>query len=130
MHQDEIWTLGRLSAALIDAIGFVLRTDEVVLTPERAVHIQLRHPNDVHLLEQYGPSLVASPDFVLLDDKNAETILLIKRISSINCSMVVRLALLAGENPGKKNSIMTFHRIRDSYLKRLLSRKKTLYKAE
>ncbi|MCL2301124.1 MAG: hypothetical protein FWC27_13360 [Firmicutes bacterium] len=130
MDSEEIWVLGKLNASLVTAMEFPLQTDEVVLTPERATHIRLRHPSDVYLLEQYGPMAVRSPDYVLLDEKNAETVLLIKNISDTNCNMVLRLALLTGGNPEKKKSIMTFHRIRDSYLKRLLSRQKTLYKAE
>ena len=127
---QDVLVIGKLSAALTASIGFALRTDEVVLTPERAGHIRLRHPSDVYLLAQFGSAVVASPDLVLLDDKNAATILLVKSIADMNCNMVLRLALLTDEDTEKQNSIMTFHRIRDSYLKRLLSRKKILYKSE
>ena len=106
-----------------------LRTNQVVLTPERMEHIRETHPLDVSLLLLHGMDLVAKPDIILLDKKNADTILMIKRLPDTNLNVVIRLAL-ASDPSERMNSIMTFFRLRGKNLQKMIKRQKTLYKAE
>lgn len=52
---------------------------------------------------------------------------MIKKMDGINLNVALRLALATGED-GRKNSIMTFWRIRDRNLKKLIEKNKLLYK--
>ena len=105
-----------------------LQTNEVILTNEREAHIKGRHPQDYSLFEKYGADVIKMPDVVLRDDKNEGTAFMIKKLpdSSSNLNVVLRLALET-DNGGRKNSVMTFYRIRESNLKKLIARNKTLY---
>jgi len=92
-------------------------------------HIRETHPLDVSLLLLHGMDLVAKPDIILLDKKNADTILMIKRLPDTNLNVVIRLAL-ASDPSERMNSIMTFFRLRGKNLQKMIKRQKTLYKAE
>jgi len=125
----EIQYIGDLNAKLLSAHFGQLRTSKVVLTSERLSHINQKHAADIPWLQQYANSILAAPDYILLDNKNDGTILMIKHLQTTNLNLVVRLAL-ATDELNKQNSVMTFFRLRDKNLQRLLKLQKTLYKAE
>ncbi len=125
----EIRTLGKIEISILEQEFGVLQTDEIIVTQERIEHIKKRHPEDYDLFEEFGASCVHDPDFVVRDEKHLGTVFLVKKFPFTNLNVVTRLALEADE-PGRKNSVMTFYRIRERNLKKLLERNFLLYKKE
>ena len=125
----EFLHVGEMDRALLEPAFGPLQTGLVVLTPECKAHILQEHPTDFPFLEQYGASIVSSPDIILLDQKHAGTVLMIKQLPDTNLNMVVRLAL-AADPIGRINSVLTFYRLRNKNVKRLCALQKTLYKSE
>jgi len=81
------------------------------------------------LFELYSKEIVSTPDIILRDEKNVGTVLMIKRLSDANLNAVIRLAL-ESDAKGRINSIMTFYRIRESNLGKLILKNKVIYKKE
>lgn len=106
-----------------------LNTDEVVLTEERDVHIREHHPQDYELFGRYRIQTIMEPDLILRDNKNEDTVFMIRHLESTNLNVVLRLSVSA-EDRERKNSIMTFFRIRNSNLEKLEEKNKVLYKRE
>lgn len=103
-----------------------LQTTEVVVTDERVLHIKQRHPEDYLLFEQYGRDTVLSPDILIQDVKNVGTVFAVKRLPETNLNVVLRL-VLDTDNPNFKNSVMTYYRIREKNLKKLMDKNPVLY---
>ena len=78
------------------------------------------------MFEQYGRDSILSPDILLQDLKNAGTIFAVKKLPDTNLNVVIRL-VLDTDNPDFKNSVMTFYRIRNKNLKKLMERNPILY---
>lgn len=106
-----------------------LRTEEVVVTEERLEHIRLRHPEDFELFQIYGKQAIENPDIIAKDEKHENTVFVIRHLPETNLNVVVRLALDTDE-PNYKNSVITFYRLREKNLKKLLERNPVLYKKE
>lgn len=124
---DEVNFLGRLKQELFPAYYGNLLTDEVVITAERMEHIMEHHPIDVELFSKYGADSVENPDLIIEDAKNSDTVFLVKKIPDTNLNVVVRLVLKADEKH-PKNSVMTFYRIREKNLVKLIEKNNLLYK--
>ena len=118
-------SLGRINFSVLNQY-FNLTTDETIITDERFAHIMRNHPQDVALFEYYGKFCVEQPDMIVQDVKNKGTIFMIKKLSDTNLSVVVRL-VLQGEDDTRKNSVMTFYRIREKNLEKLINKNKLLY---
>ena len=125
----EMTLLGNLDPALLQNFFGTLRTTEVVVTEERVAHIKERHPEDFTLFEQYGAETVLFPDLLILDEKHAGIVFAVRRLEESNLNVVVRLALETDKNE-YKNSVMTFYRLRDRNLKKLLEKNRLLYSRE
>ncbi len=125
----EIIIIGKLSSEPIEQEFGKLKTDEVVVTNERIEHIQLRHPEDYSFFERFGTFVIEEPDMIIKDEKNDNTVFMIKRIENTNLNVVVKLILYTTDT-NYKNSVMTFYRIRDKNLLKLEKKNKTLYKNE
>lgn len=121
--------LGKLKTAPLEARFGPLQTDELILMEEREAHICHRHPEDFDLFASYGPSAALDPDLILADAKNEGTVFMIRRLPETNLNVVVRVAL-ERDTEGFKNSIMTFYRIRDRNLEKLMKRNEILYRRE
>lgn len=106
-----------------------IQTQEIVITNERIEHIKDRHPKDYALFIQYGVDSVTNPDIVIKDEKHEGTIFMIKRLPDTNLNTIVKIILGKNETK-KKNSIMTFYRIRERNLKKLMNKNDVLYKKE
>ena len=122
-----MWNIGKINTQLFEDEFGKLQTNEVVLTNERNEHIKERHPQDYEFLKQYGAITVNEPDEILKDGKNKETVFFIKQLPETNLNVVIKLALET-DKQGLKNSVMTFHRVRERTLKKLRNNNKTLYK--
>ena len=122
----ELTVLGNLDPSpLISTFGH-LQTTEVVVTDERIAHIKERHPEDYLLFEQYGRESILSPDILIQDVKNVGTVFAVKRLPDTNLNVVLR-PVLDTDNPDFKNSVMTFYRIREKNLKKLMQKNPVLY---
>ena len=106
-----------------------LRTEEVVVTEERLEHIRLRHPEDFALFQTYGKQAIEDPDIIAKDEKHENTVFVIRQLPETNLNVVVRLVLDTDE-PNYKNSVITFYRLRQRNLKKLLEKNPVLYKKE
>ncbi|MCL1819347.1 MAG: hypothetical protein FWG36_01680 [Oscillospiraceae bacterium] len=122
----DVRDIGKINLKIFESEFGKLRTDEVVLTNEREIHIKNRHPQDYAYFEKFGVETIQNPDVILVDKKHNFTVLLIKHLPETNLNVVLRLAIET-DKEDLKNSIMTFHRVRDSFLRKMLIRNKMLY---
>lgn len=81
------------------------------------------------LFKAYGADSVQNPDYIIEDYKNEGTVFMVKRLPDTNLNVVCRLALNT-DKKGLKNSVMTFYRIRERNLKKLIEKNQLLYKKE
>lgn len=70
-----------------------------------------------------------SPDLIIRDSKHIGTVFAVKKLPDTNLNVVVRLVLETDE-AGLKNSVMTFYRLRERNLKKLLEKNQLLYTRE
>ncbi len=106
-----------------------LKTDEVIITDERIEHIKENHLIDYDLFEKHKIAIIEDPDLILLDSKNKNSIYMIKSIGETNINTIVKL-ILKDDNSNFKNSVITFYRIRNKNLEKLVKKSKVLYKNE
>ena len=115
----------------IEKVFGKLITDEIIVMDERLDHIKKRHAEDFELFKQYLDIAVTNPDYVIKDYKNANTIFMIKKLNNTNLNVVVKIAVDNTDNK-YKNSVITFYRIRDKNLNKLIAKDECmiLYKRE
>lgn len=126
---QNIQNIGKINTKVLEAEFGKIRTDEIVITDERLEHIMERHPEDYNLFQEYAIESVNNPDIIIKDGKNKGTIFMIKSLPDTNLNVVVRV-VLETDGDKLKNSVMTFYRIREKNLKKLIERNKVLYKKE
>nr|WP_294492764.1 hypothetical protein [uncultured Mediterraneibacter sp.] len=120
-----IISLGKIdSSLLVDEFGKI-QTDEIIITEERINHIKMRHPEDYSLFNIYGVTCVEDPDYIIKDGKHDGTIFMVKKLEDTNLNVVVRIALET-DDKGIMNSVMTFYRIRERNLIKLIRKNTSL----
>lgn len=117
--------LGKIKIDVIEKEFGKIQTDEIIVTNERENHIKVRHPEDYELFQKYGAETVNNPDFIIRDGKNQGTVFMVRKLPDTNLNVVVRVALDTDEE-GLKNSVMTFYRIRERNLKKLIEKNSIL----
>lgn len=125
----KMQSLGTINTKIFEKEFGKIQTDEIIVTNERMEHIKIRHPEDYDLFEKYGKESVSDPDFVIRDCKNKGTVFMIKKLPETNLNVVVRVVLETDDSK-LKNSVMTFYRIRERNLKKLIEKNELLYKKE
>ena len=125
----EIQSLGKINIQILEKEYGKIQTDEIIVTNERIIHIKERHPEDYKLFEKYGRESVSSPDLIIKDKKHCGTVFMVKKLSETNLTVVVRVVLETDDSK-LKNSVMTFYRIREKNLKKLIEKNSLLYKKE
>lgn len=121
--------LGKINVQPLETEFGKLKTDDIIITNERIEHIKIRHAEDYELFEKYGVSTVTEPDIIIKDRKNKATVFMVKKLPDTNINVVTKLVI--NDNDGDlKNSVMTFYRIRDKNLEKLIKKNKTLDKRE
>ena len=120
-----IRSLGKVKKEVIEKEFGKIQTDEIIITNEREEHIKSRHPEDYELFQKYGAETVSSPDLMIRDGKNKGTVFMIKRLHGTNLNVVVRVALERDEK-GLKNSVMTFYRLRERNLRKMIEKNSIL----
>ena len=121
--------LGTIDISLLSETFGNIQTSEIIITNERLQHIYKRHPEDYNLFKEYGQSSVQNPDIIIKYEKNQGTIFMVKKLPDTNLNVVVRVVLETDEI-GWENSVMTFYRIREKNLKKLIKKNTLLYKKE
>lgn len=129
IDEMQIKDLGKINIELLEKKFGKIQTDEIIITNERIEHIKTRHPKDYELFDKYGASCVQSPDLIISDEKNKGTVFMVKKLPETNLNVIVRV-VLEEDNSNLKNSVMTFYRIRDKNLKKLIDKNELLYKNE
>lgn len=129
IDEMQIQDLGKINTQLLEKKFGKIQTDEIIITNERIEHIKTRHPEDYELFNKYGTFCVQSPDLIISDEKNKGTVFMVKKLSDTNLNVIVRV-VLEEDNSSLKNSVMTFYRIRDKNLNKLIDKNKLLYKNE
>ncbi len=103
-------------------------TENVILTYERLKHIQEHHPGDYEKYGSYIEEILSSPDYIIEDNKNIDTVLFLKTIkeNEKNIQIVLKLNTNVNEKD-KQNSILTFWKIKDKTYRQLIRNKEIIY---
>lgn len=125
----EILSLGNINISVLEKEFGKLQTSEIIVTGERIAHIRERHLLDYELFEEYGAQCVQNPDYIIKDNKNENTVFMVKKLPDINLNVISKLAVDTDKS-GLKNSVMTFYRIRERNLKKLITKNTLLYSIE
>ena len=120
-----IISLGKIDLSLLKDEFGKIQTDEIIITEERINHIKMRHPEDYSLFNIYGAICVKDPDYIIKDGKHDGTIFMVKKLEDTNLNVVVRIALET-DDKGIMNSVMTFYRIRERNLIKLIRKNSSL----
>lgn len=119
--------LGKINTDLFSFIRAEIKSDDVIITKRQFLHIAEKHPDVLDFFDSYFPDMLENPDYIIEADKPKTAILLYKEpFSDKTAKAVLRLAS-ADDNPEYINSIITFMRIDDKELARLLRNKKIVY---
>ncbi len=130
-EEIQVHPVGKIDKEIYKCITEDIVTDEVIITDERIGHIKERHPNDYEKYCEYLKVIVEEPDYIV-ETKKPNTALILKEIKESNerqFKTVLRLTT-STDNPGFKNSIITFMKIDEKEWNRLLRNKLILYKKE
>ena len=95
-----------------------IKTNKLIITKERIEHINKRHNNDYNLYGKYMTLIIKEPDYILLDSKNNNTVLYLKKIEELNLQMVIKLQTESKLN--KANTVITFWHMRDRSYKQII----------
>ena len=106
-----------------------IKTDEVVLTNERNIHIFKNHFKDYKTIIKNIKGTILNPEYIMEDGKNIDTILYIRKLKRNNLNVVIKLNTVNNKQH-PKNSIMTAWIIRNSNLRKLIKKNKIIYKTE
>lgn len=130
----DLKELCSLDVNLYKCITEDIVTDRVVLTDKQIIHIADHHPeayNDV-LIELNETILY--PDYIIKDEKHADTGLVIRKIHSTsesNQHSFIVLKICTDTHNGKlANSVISGWKISESRLQSYLRNKPVLYKKE
>ena len=126
---EELLEIGEIKKELFGKKYSNIKTEKVIITGERIRHIQVRHPEDYELFIMYRKECIEFPDIIINDDKNMDTVFMIKRLSDMNLNIVIRLSMENEENL-RSHSVMTCWRIRDKNLEKMMRKNEILYKRE
>lgn len=122
-------SVGAIHAKMLESLGGIADKmgSEVILTNERLNHIAERHPGDYEKYGQHIEDMLDDPDYIVEDDRHSDTAIILKTYDGETLRITLKLT---PEQQGRMNSILTFQRIREKELKRLLRNKRIIYKIE
>lgn len=124
--RKEYITIGTINISKLSLLCDNITTDEVIITFKQIEHIENQRKG---LYDQYKNKLfeiIANPDYILDDPKQAETGLIIKKYEK-NIVIVLKINRC---NDNRKNPIITMWEIKDKRLESYLKTHKTIYKKE
>lgn len=105
--------IGKINKNKLGSYKKKIITEEVILTDERLnEHILVKHKEEYEELKPYLREIVENPDVVLEDNRYENTLILLKKISTIqkNGRIVIKIAVAQDKNH-PKNSIITLMKL-------------------
>ena len=122
--------IGKIDKKIYRCVTNDIRTDEVIITDERIMHIKERHPNDYEKYFEYMRLIIEQPDYIIEANKR-NTAVVLKEINTNNEKFKLILRIVMKNDPKEyKNSIISFWKIGNTTWKKTLKNKKILYKDE
>lgn len=128
--ESSVRVVGKINRNIYSVVSPHIQTDEVIITDERIAHIQKRHPNAFEQYAKYIQKIIEEPDYILEANK-PNTAFVLKEFTENDkrFQLILRL-VVEGEQPGYKNSIITFLNVEEKRYRRYLRTKNILYKSE
>lgn len=127
----DVRTVGHIDIKKYRCIAKDITTDEVIITPERVQHIKDRHPGDYEKIESYMEYALNEPDYILKDEKNDNTGIVLKLVDDgENRFQIVLRVHTSADVAGFKNSIISAWNISETRWRNYVNNKKVLYKRE
>ena len=122
--------MGKLShIGVIEKEYGKLNTTEVIITDKQYEHVNDSHPEALDELKKYKKNIVQDPNYILTDEKHADTIQLVKDLPGGKGKAVVKLSIASKQqHSGLKNSIITYQKISEKTFNRLIKKHRILYK--
>lgn len=122
--------VGKINREVYNCITSDIKTEEVIITDERILHIRERHPNDYESYYEYIPKILSSPDYIIEANKK-NTGILLKEFENGNDKFKLVLRIVVKEDPEEyKNSVISFWHIGEKTWQKTIKNKKILYKRE
>ncbi len=120
--------IGNLDLSKLGKYRDKMVTTKVILTEERIVHIENHHPGNYQNYNKYIEDIISNPDYIIDDNKNIDTIILLKTINEkkIHIQLVIRLNTISDEQ-NKYNSILTLWKVRYSTYRQILRNKEIIW---
>lgn len=127
MRQYSLQHIGNLDLSKLGKYRDKMVTTKVILTEERIVHIENHHPGNYQNYNKYIEDIISNPDYIIDDNKNIDTIILLKTINEkkIHIQLVIRLNTISDEQ-NKYNSILTLWKVRYSTYRQILRNKEII----
>ena len=130
IEDSDVQPVGSIDVEKYKCVTPDIQTDDVVITDERIVHIQERHPNDYERFVSYIPEIVGDPDYILEANK-PNTAVILKEVTDHGEKFKLILRLKVETDPETyKNSVLSFWHIGDTTWRKTLKNKNILYKKE
>lgn len=107
--------IGKLDKNKLGKYKNIMITNKVILTGERLhEHILMKHKDEYEQLKYYIKDIIENPDIIIDDNRNKNTIILLKRIKNINKigRIVIKIAI-EQDKRHSKNSIITLMKLND-----------------
>lgn len=126
----DVHFVGKINRDIYKCITEDIRTDEVIITGERILHVKERHPDDYERFCSYIPGIIQDPDYIVEANK-ANTAILLKEVTEAEGKFKLVLRISVKNDPdGYKNSVISFWHIGDTTWRKTLKNKNILYKKE
>ncbi len=127
---SDIQYVGKINREIFKVVTNDIQTDEVIITNVQIEHIKERHPGIYEKFGSYIAEMIEKPDYILEANK-PNSVLVLKSFNTNGEHFKAILKLkTVWDSPGYKNSVISFWKIDEKTLKRLVKNKKVLYKRE
>lgn len=125
-----LYVIGKINPSIYKCITNEINCNDVVITENQIQHIKERHPNDFERYATCFKEIIENPDYII-ETQKPNTALILKTLSTDKLIFKTILRLVTPkDNPNYKNSIITFMKIDEKELNRLIKNKKILYKKD
>lgn len=119
--------IGRINPNIIQQYKSRMKTNEVILTKERKLHIYNNHRKDFKEIMNNIKQTIVNPNEIIEDIQNTDTLMFIRKLVNNNLNVIIKLNT-TNDIKHQKNSIMTAWIIRNKNLKKLEKKNKIIYK--